>query len=209
MRDELPRALFLGSERHDLNRVPACGVIFVEYVYIRLHDVFERLRALVRGGDKGTFQMDAEKPRARFRSRFAVFLHRLHRGEDIFPALRHRRGEERRRALARDGIRDRFERGQGAVHGVRAARAVDVFVDESGKDRRVFGKRNDVRAFRVAADILDLPVEDKVAPFYSLALDVYGAFLKAFIFASPGRLRPSIKKLFKQRPPFLTPKRRL
>ena len=186
MRDELPRALFLGSERHDLNGVAACGVIFVEYVYIRLHDVFQRLRALVSGGDKGTFQMDAEKPRARFRSRFAVLLHRLHRGEDIFPALRHRRGEERRRALARDGIRNRFERGQGAVHGVRAARAVDVFVDESGKDRRVFGNRNDVRAFRVAADTLDLPVEDKIVPFYSLALDVYEGVFKSLHFCLLG-----------------------
>ena len=186
MRDELPRALFLGSERHDLNGVAACGVIFVEYVYIRLHDVFQRLRALVSGGDKGTFQMDAEKPRARFRSRFAVLLTAFIAAR-IFSRLCVI-VVARNVVVPSPAMVSAIVLSADRVPSMASAPPAPWMCSSMNPGKTVaFSGIEMTSALSALPPILWIfPSKIRLYLFYSLALDVYEAFLKAFIFASSG-----------------------
>jgi hypothetical protein len=73
---------------------------------------------------------------------------------DVFLALRHRRNEETGRTFLCDGGSNRCDIVQRAVHTVRAACAVDMFVDEPRQNDSVF-RQNDFFALYELADFFN------------------------------------------------------
>ena len=180
MSDEFFRPVLFGRHRDDFDCVSAGGIVFVERFDIGFRHIFERLSPLVSRRDKRAFEMHAQKSGAFLVVFFAVFSDGLHGFENIFLALRHRRGEEGSRSFRGDRLRDRFKRLRTSVHGIGAARAVDMFVDKAGQDDGIFGQRNDVALSERPADALYSFVKYQIDLFQAFALDVHESIFKRF-----------------------------
>ena len=176
--DEVEPALHFGSEGNDLYVSSRKFIVLIERFGSGFCNVLERLRADVFGGNERPFEVNAEHFRALILAFFANVFHVFEGFADILGALRHGRGEKARSSLFRDVFRNGLKSFFGAVHSVRAARAVDMLVDKSGENDTVgFENRLDVKL----ADRGDFAVLDRDIRFdQTLARDIRGNVFKSF-----------------------------
>src|SRR6267142_583863 len=126
----------LGSDRYKTQRMIRRAYPFPKQFGIRREDVRSLVCSTPGGADKRPLQMNPKRPGA-IESLCHEAAEFLDRGRQHLGRRRYSRRQECRCAMTRDDMADCIQRFVSTLHHVHTATAVDMRIDESGRDNKL------------------------------------------------------------------------